>query len=270
MARKKRLIIPIFIPFGGCTNRCVFCDQAGIIGEDSMPSSGDVKATIEKYLSTWKGAGRREVGFYGGSFTGLPAALQKSYLESAYEFVSRKRVDALRLSTRPDYVSRERLALLSDYGVETVELGVQSMLDEVLKLSGRGHRASVSISAVGLIKGEGFKVGLQIMPGLPGDTYTSILDTARSVAELGPDFVRVYPTLVIRGTPLHRMYLKGEYTPWGLEDMVDVCRAVYSLFKGAGIPVVRFGLQPTRELERGLVSGPYHPAFRQLVMQTTR
>jgi histone acetyltransferase (RNA polymerase elongator complex component) len=267
MARKKQLIIPVFIPFGGCPHKCVFCNQAGITGESSLPSSGEVKATIYKYLSTWqgKGGGRREVAFYGGSFTGLPMALQKSYLESAYEFVINKRVDSLRLSTRPDYISGDKLAFLSDYGVETVELGVQSMSDEVLKLSGRGHGVSSTVRAVGLIKGEGFKVGLQIMPGLPGDTFASILYTARRVAELGPDFVRIYPTLVIRNTPLQRMYLDGEYTPWGLEDMVDVCREVSKLFKAAGIQVVRMGLQPTDELERSLVAGPFHPSFRQLV-----
>jgi histone acetyltransferase (RNA polymerase elongator complex component) len=273
MARKKQLIIPVFIPFGGCPHKCVFCNQAGITGEDTLPSPGVVKATVERYLSTWEGrwegkgegGGRREVAFYGGSFTGLPPALQKSYLECAYGYVLKKRVDALRLSTRPDYIFRGGLALLKDYGVETVELGVQSMSDEVLSLSGRGHGADITVSAVELLRMEGFKVGLQIMPGLPGDTRASIIETARRVAELEPDFVRVYPTLVIRGTPLERMSTDGVYTPWPLEEMVEVCRDLSILFKKAGIPVVRFGLQPTDELEKNIVAGPYHPAFRQLV-----
>lgn len=278
MARKKQLVIPLFIPFGGCAHRCVFCNQAGITGRTAMPRPVDVRATIERYLSTWEGGeggqggegrgngtGRREAAFYGGSFTGLPEALQKDYLESAFEFVSDKRIDALRISTRPDYVSSEKLPLLKKYGVETVELGAQSMTDEVLELSGRGHDSQATVRAVGLLKGEGFKVGLQIMPGLPGDTRKTIINTAREVAGLGPDFVRVYPTLVVRDTPLYAMYLKGEYTPWGLQDMVDVLSAVSKVFRGAGIPVIRMGLQPTEELEETIVAGPYHPSIRQLV-----
>ena len=139
------------------------------------------------------------------------------------------------------------------------------MSDEVLELSGRGHDSRATVRAVGLLKGEGFKVGLQIMPGLPGDTRETIIATAREVAGLGPDFVRVYPTLVVRDTPLHAMYLKGEYTPWGIEDMVDVLSAVSKVFNDAGIPVIRMGLQPTEELEESIVAGPYHPSIRQLV-----
>ncbi len=265
MARKKQLIIPIFIPFAGCPHRCVFCNQAAITGGYRLPSPGDVSETVRSYLSTWNGPGRREVAFYGGNFTGLPEALQRDYLETAYEFVLNKTIHALRLSTRPDYISRETLHLLSRYGVETVELGVQSMKDEVLKLSGRGHDSMATVRAVKLLKGEGFKVGLQIMPGLPGDTRATIIETTRRASELRPDFVRVYPTLVVGDTPLHGRYLRGEYAPWALEEMVDVLREVYGIFNDSGIPVIRMGLQPTKELEESIVAGPYHPSLRQIV-----
>lgn len=265
MGRKHHLIIPIFIPFGGCPNRCVFCDQNGITGDAGLPSVDEVAATISGYLSTWKGSGPKEAAFYGGSFTGLPEDIQKRYLETARGFVSRGLIDSIRLSTRPDYISRPVLDMLRSYGVKTVELGAQSMSEEVLRLSGRGHGPEDTIKAAGLLKEHGFCLGLQFMPGLPGDSYESIISTTRQVIELRPDFVRVYPALVLRGTPLHKMYSAGHYRPWPLDEMVEVCRGAAALLKEAGIPIIRMGLHPSKELEDSLISGPYHPSFRQLV-----
>ena len=155
--------------------------------------------------------------------------------------------------------------LLREYGVGTVELGVQSMDNEVLRLSGRGHTAKDTVRAVELLKMAGLTIGLQMMPGLPGDTRETILATAREVISLRPDFVRVYPTLVIKNTPLERIYRRGDYRPWPLDAMVAVCREVMSLFDEARVPVIRVGLQPTAELEESIVAGPYHPSFRQLL-----
>lgn len=265
MGRKKRLIIPVFIPFGGCPHQCVFCDQKSITGYSGLPSLEDVAATIESYLSTWKGEGRREVAFYGGSFTGLPEEAQKRYLEAAYNFISDGRLHSIRVSTRPDYISENVIDHLKGYGVDTIELGVQSMSDEVLRLSGRNHSVKDTIIASNLIRGSGISLGVQFMPGLPGDTTGSIIDTAENVIRLRPDFVRVYPALVLKDTPLYRMYLSDIYRPWALEEMALVCRTVLEMFKKAGIPVIRMGLQPTRELEENLVAGPYHPSFRDIV-----
>ena len=264
-SQKKRLIIPLFIPHAGCVHQCVFCNQTDITGRASLPTLAEVRETISAYLATWKGTGPREVAFYGGSFTGLDATLQARLLGAVSPFVAAGEIDALRVSTRPDMISRDGVALLKRYSVKTVELGVQSMDDGVLRQSGRGHSASDTIRAVEELKGAGMATGLQMMPGLPGDTVETILATAGEMAKLGPDFVRVYPTLVVRGTPLETMYGRGDYRPWSLESMRLVCVKVMALFKEAAIPVIRVGLQPTAELEASIVAGPYHPAFRQLL-----
>jgi len=268
MGKKKRLIIPVFIPFGGCPHQCVFCDQAGITGKAAMPGADDVRSTIEAYLHTWEasgGRGPREVAFYGGSFTGLPKEAQAEYLAVAHRYVREGRIDSLRLSTRPDYIDAEIAAGLTGYGVAVVELGAQSMSDTVLRLSGRGHTAARTRKAVDVLKEAAISVGLQIMPGLPGDTPETVLYTVEETISLAPDFVRVYPTLVLRGTPLHAMFERGEYAPWTLDEMVEVCRRAASLFRAAKIPVIRMGLQPTEELAEAIVDGPFHPSFRQLV-----
>lgn len=261
----KRLIIPVFIPFGGCPHQCVFCDQLGITGSSSLPAIDEVKNTIETCLSTWKGNGVKEAAFYGGSFTGLPMEVQKGYLEAAGEFLRSGRLDSLRLSTRPDYIDREIVGFIKSHGVATVELGVQSMVDEVLRLSGRGHTACHTVEAAGLLKEAGVSVGLQFMPGLPGDTRETVIHTVEEIIKLSPQFVRVYPSLVLKGTPLHRMYLAGTYRPWELDEMVSVCAEAKRLLDYAGIPIIRMGLQTTSDLTRSLIAGPFHPSFRQLV-----
>lgn len=265
MGRKKRLIVPIFIPFGGCPHQCVFCDQNGITGNSSLPEAKEVRETIETYLSTWRGGGPKEAAFYGGSFTGLPIEKQREYLECAFEFVKAGQLDSIRVSTRPDCVNEGVILMLKRYGVNIVELGAQSMDDGVLKLSGRGHTADDTRKAVSLLKDAGLAAGLQFMPGLPGDTEETILKTVQEIIALGPSFVRVYPSLVLKDTPLYRMYIQGLYQPWELSGMVKVCRSISALLKEAGIPIIRMGLQPTAELERSLAAGPYHPSFRQLV-----
>lgn len=269
MSRKKRLIIPVFIPFGGCPQRCVFCDQKGIAGSDRLPGVEEVKEKVEAYLATWKGTGRREVAFYGGSFTGLPMEAQLRYLESVSPYISSGRIDGVRVSTRPDYITGEKVRLLKLHGVEVVELGVQSMSDDVLALSGRGHTSEDTRTAFGLLKGEGLTVGVQVMPGLPGDTADTAAFSARELVSLEADFSRIYPTLVLKGTVLHRMYLEGAYTPWSLDEMVSAVSKIYAVFISSGVPVIRVGLQPTKELEDRLVAGPYHPSFRQLVEKTS-
>jgi len=264
MARKKQLIIPVFIPFGGCPNRCVFCDQETITGLDLLPETDQVAATIESYLATWKSGGRKEVAFYGGSFTGLPMDVQTRYLQVARRYLEAKRIDGIRVSTRPDYINRGTAEHLKRYGVDTVELGVQSMDDKVLRLSGRGHNSRCTEDAVRTLRGLA-RIGLQFMPGLPGDTPETVLETARRIIALSPDFVRVYPALVLKNTALHEMYLNGRYVPWTLEGMVAICREISVLLKEAGIPVIKMGLHPSKDLLENIVSGPFHPSFRQLV-----
>lgn len=265
MARKAYLIIPVFLPFAGCPSMCVFCDQKGITGSRSLPEPGDVRAIVDLHLSTWRRDGRIEIAFYGGSFTGLPGEAQRSYLRVAWEYITAGRVDSIRVSTRPDYISGSAVEMLACYGVDTVELGVQSMSDDVLTASGRGHTAAATVNAVSILRAAGMKTGIQIMPGLPGDSVASVLETVEKVAALAPDFVRIYPTVVLKDTELHEMYLAGAYRPWEMDEMVGVCRKAALRFAGAGIPVIRMGLASSDGLADRVVAGPYHPSFRQLV-----
>ncbi len=267
MAKKKQLIIPVFIPFGGCPHKCVFCDQRGITGQSGMPGLEDVSSRIREYLSTWKGAGRREVAFYGGSFTGLPSAAQEEYLGAAKVFVDAGDIDGLRISTRPDYIDAEIIERLLRFKVEVVELGAQSLNNEVLALSGRGHDAESVEAAVGLLKEAGIEVGIQLMPGLPGDTAGRVIETTRAAVALAPAFVRIYPTLVIKDTALAELYDAGRYAPWSLADMVELLKEVNRIFEQAGIKIIRMGLHSSKELEQSLIDGPYHPDLRGLVAE---
>lgn len=266
----KQLVIPIFIPFGGCEHQCVFCNQDNITGESGLPTTSEVRETIELYLSTWKGIGRKEVAFYGGSFTALKKSLQEEYLSTAFEYVKSGQLEGIRFSTRPDCIDQLVVDFAASYGVDIIELGVQSMDDNVLKLSGRGHSGADVIKASKIIKDNGITLVLQIMPGLPGDGQETVIYTAKTVASLAPSFVRVYPTLVIKDTPLFKLYERGDYTPWSMEAMVDVCREIRDIFESKDIKIIRMGLQPTKELEETLVAGPYHPAFRSLVERGLR
>lgn len=267
MKHKKhsRLIIPIFVPQSGCPHQCVFCNQEKITSKTNVPTSKDVRQTIHEYLETWKGSGEREIAFYGGTFTSIDFDIQERLLSTAHDFIKQGLIDCLRISTRPDAVDETRLNLLKKHGVTTIELGVQSMNDNVLKKSGRGHSSNDVKHAVKMLKENSFKIGIQIMPGLPGDTAETILDTAYEVINLTPDFARIYPTLVIKDTPLEKMFLSGIYKPWGLKDMVLICKKIKTLFDEHEIPIIRIGLQATEELRQNIAAGPFHPSFRQLL-----
>lgn len=261
------MIIPFFIPHAGCPHRCVFCDQKSITGQSSPVDPSSIPQTINEYLRSVPAPGRVQAAFYGGSFTALPVGMQKAYLEAVLPFIDSGMIDTIRLSTRPDAVTENILALLKHYRVRTVELGVQSMSDRVLALSSRGHTAADTVKAVTLLRDHGFDIGLQLMPGLPGDTAGTFMDTVAKVIALKPLFVRIYPALVIRGTPLEGLYRRGSYQPLSLEDAVELCREAFEQFERSGIDVIRTGLQPTDALAAGdaIVAGPYHPAFGQLV-----
>ncbi|MHB8843505.1 MAG: elongator complex protein 3 [Nitrospirota bacterium] len=261
------MIIPFFIPHAGCTHQCVFCDQRNITGKQAPPAASSIPSTISRCLHERAGKGPAQVAFYGGSFTALPPSLQQAYLEPAQPFIASGAISGIRLSTRPDCINAEVLSLLERYHVRTIELGVQSMDDDVLRLSGRGHTAADTVRAVRLLREHGFLIGLQLMPGLPGDSTGIFQATVGQVIGLKPDFVRIYPALVIRDTPLAAMYNTGRYAPLALDAAVTLCREALDRFEEAGIEVIRIGLQATDELESPgtIVAGPFHPAFRQLV-----
>ncbi len=261
------MIIPFFIPHSGCPHQCVFCNQKNITGLSKSEEASSIPKKITEYLKAGGSGEPVQAAFYGGSFTALPAEQQRSYLEAVRPFILSGRIKSIRLSTRPDNINREILTLLKEYTVQTVELGVQSLDDRVLTLSGRGHSASDTVHAVQLLREYDFAVGFQLMPGLPGDSAGGFQDTVDKAIALKPDLVRLYPALVIKGTPLEELYRAGRYTPLSREDAVALCRDALLRFEERGIEVIRIGLQTTDELEKpGTIrAGPYHPAFRQLV-----
>jgi len=261
------MIIPFFIPHSGCPHQCVFCNQKKITGQNKSAEVSSVPQRINDYLKSDATDEAVQIAFYGGSFTALPVETQKAYLEASRPFIESGQAKGIRLSTRPDSINREILALLKGYHVQTIELGAQSMDDRVLSLSGRGHSAVDTENAARLLREEGFLVGLQLMPGLPGDSAEKFIDTVDKIIALKPDFVRLYPALVIKGTPLEGLYMRGQYTPLSLDEAVSFCSQALLKFEDAGIEVIRIGLQPTEELEKPgtILAGPYHPAFRQVV-----
>lgn len=265
----KPFIIPIFIPHMGCPHRCVFCNQTSITGRTNQTLSPEqVRARITEFLG-FKGVHRSpvEVAFYGGNFLGLPTSSRMSLLDEAQRFVEKGQVESIRFSTRPDTVTEASIEALGLYSVRAIEVGAQSMEDTVLRLSQRGHTVEDTRRSVELLKCRGLRVGLQIMPGLPGDTSESILETGLRVAELKPDFVRIYPTIVVTKTLLEKWYFAGRFKPLSLPDAVELTKKLYLLFQARGISVIRMGLQASSSLlEPGsIVAGPFHPAFGHLV-----
>jgi histone acetyltransferase (RNA polymerase elongator complex component) len=269
MATARPLIIPVFIPHQGCPHDCIFCNQGAITGEAARtPSSDQIYKEIRRYLQY----GRRQrpttqISYFGGNFLGLKPTTIGYLLEAAMAFVRTGQVDGIRFSTRPDAVSRQRLELLADYPISTVEIGVQSMNDRVLAIAGRGHRSTDTVVAARRIKARGYQLGLQMMVGLPGDDDGKAMQTARRMAALTPDFVRIYPTLVLKGSRLADWFASGRYHPMPLADCVNLVKQIFLFFKSNAIPVVRMGLQVTDGLADpgNLLAGPYHPAFGHLV-----
>ncbi len=260
------LIIPIFLPNLGCRERCLFCNQKAT--EEGLPSPSSIRSFIEASLAGIprnKKNRKKQVAFYGGSFTATHRDDQVRYLKEVEPFLDSGLVDSIRISTRPDALDEETLFLLKEYGVKTVEVGVQSMIDEVLTLANRGHCAKDTVDAVPRLKSENFEVGLQLMIGLPGDTCDRFLRTLDQVVELRPDFVRIHPTLVLKGAPLETLWRKGGYHPLSLEEAVHWLKKGILRLENSSLSIARIGLQPTRELQRDFLGGPYHPTFRQLV-----
>lgn len=260
----RRAVIPLFVPHLGCPHACVFCDQRHISGAAAPADAGTVEAALAGAAKIPAPEGR-ELAFYGGSFTAIPADMQEALLAPAWKARQAGFLSGIRLSTRPDCIDEAVLARLARYGVTTIELGAQSMDPEVLRLSGRGHGAADTVRAAELVRRAGFSLILQMMTGLPGDSPEKSRKTARALAERKPAGVRIYPTVVIRDTQLYARWQAGSYRPQSLEAAVELCADLLDIFQAAEIPVIRLGLQPTAELSAGLaVAGPYHPAFGEL------
>ncbi len=268
-SNKRPFIIPIFLPHAGCPHQCVFCNQVSITGSNQTAVNADqIRSQIHQFLE-YKHDRRKpvQISFYGGNFLGLKIDEITRLLDLATEFIGRGQVDSIRFSTRPDTITPEHLDIISKYPVETVELGVQSMDDHVLALAERGHSAADTMRAVEQLKEHPLNIGLQLMVGLPGDTEARSLSTAEKIAALQPDFVRIYPAIVVKNSRLAKMYRSGVYTPLSLGETVTQVKKLYLLFKKHDIQVIRMGLQATEDLEDDttVLAGPYHPAFGHLV-----
>jgi histone acetyltransferase (RNA polymerase elongator complex component) len=262
----KTTVVPFFIPHFGCPHRCIFCNQERITGAAGLPCEAEILGRIREYRRT-SGASGVEAAFYGGSFTCLHRSDQERLLQPLQPFLETGEVRSVRVSTRPDAIDADRLSYLRSMGVTTVELGVQSMDDNVLELSRRGHTAREVVSAVSCLRAFGMRVGLQLMPGLPGDNPHISLKSMSSILSLVPDFIRIYPALVIAGTRLERDYADGRFKPMSLETAVTLCKVMLHRAMKASIPVIRLGLPWTANPagEGAIVAGPWHPAFRQMV-----
>jgi histone acetyltransferase (RNA polymerase elongator complex component) len=265
----RPFIVPVFIPHAGCPHRCVFCNQTAITGRPAgQADSGDWRTRAREFLRFQrKPGGIVQIAFFGGNLLGLAAGHIRRLLAEASDFVRAGEVQGVRFSTRPDTVNRQTLDLLKHFPVQTVELGAQSMDDDVLRRSGRGHTAADTSAAVDRLKDRGYEVGLQMMVGLPGDDGARLMETGRRIAAFKPDFVRIYPTLVLAGSLLETWYHEGRYRPLSVDEAVQQTMLLYRLFRQQGIPVIRTGLQPTEEITAGsaVVAGPFHPAFGHLV-----
>ncbi|OIO99548.1 MAG: hypothetical protein AUJ98_10665 [Bacteroidetes bacterium CG2_30_33_31] len=260
--------IPVFIPEIACPHRCVFCNQETITGIHKAPKAEEVKSLVMSYLSTINRKNTEiKIAFFGGSFTGLPIEIQEDYLKSIQPLIVGN-ITGIRISTRPDYINFEGLQILKKYHVSNIELGAQSMDDEVLRLSGRGHDHKKVLQAAELIKSQGFQLGLQMMIGLPGDSFEKAMETARLIVNAGADETRIYPTLVIKDTVLEQRWLKGSYQPLTLEEAVRQSSELYKYFEKNKIKILRVGLYPSEELvdNSGFLAGPFHNSFKELVM----
>lgn len=263
-------MIPFFIPHVGCPYVCTFCNQSRITGQSGIShlTPDYIKDTITEYVGSKRNDKYWEVAFYGGSFTAIHTELQHQLLAPASEMLKSGIIDGIRCSTRPDAVGDEAITLLQSYGVKTVELGVQSMNDDILIDAKRGHTAQEVVEAVARLKKRGMIVGVQLLPGLKGETWETILETAIAVVKLEPDFVRIYPVLVIENTELADQYRSGEYKPLSTEQAITYCAFLKEWFEEHNIEVIRTGLQSSEELDSGnsLIAGPYEPAMGELVV----
>lgn len=260
--------IPFFIPELACPYRCIYCNQCTISGVTDQPHPAEVSKKINSYLQTIpQNHSIVEVAFFGGSFTGLPIAIQNQYLKEVKPFIDNGLINGIRISTRPDYIDDETTENLVKHHVTAVELGAQSTDNGVLALSKRGHGFQEIANATHILKKFGLETGLQMMTGLPGDTKYKALKTAEDIINLKADTTRIYPTLVLKNTELADLYLNNQYQPQPLDEAIELSAILFEKFRPAGVRVLKTGLHPSENYydNETLLDGPFHPAFGELV-----
>ena len=259
----KHINVALFVPDEGCPHRCSFCNQKTISGKTKRLTVEDIDSAVETALES-ADCNKGEIAFFGGSFTAIDREYMITLLKRAKMYIDKGLFAGIRISTRPDCISREILDILKFYGVTSIELGCQSMSDEVLKLNNRGHSSDDVIKSAKLIKEYGFEFGVQMMTGLYGDSRFTAIKTAAKLIALSPDTARIYPTVVLENTELERLYRVGEYTPQTVDEAADICSELLLMFHNANIRVIRVGLHSGGNVEEGYVAGAYHPAFREI------
>lgn len=261
---KKHMNVPVFIPHLGCGHSCAFCSQRSVTNVQAAPSPESVAFSVREMLST-RGEKKAEIAFFGGSFTGIPKEEQKAYLEAVQPFLERGEAESIRISTRPDYIDAEIVRFLKDYGVKTIELGAQSMVDKVLLACHRGHTAADTVRASACILDGGLSLGLQMMTGLPQSKAEDEVFTAEQFVKLGAKIARIYPTVVFYDTPLYGWMVSGQYVPPEEEETVSRAARALSILEGGGVRVIRIGLQETETLGQKAAGGAYHPAIGEKI-----
>ncbi len=265
-------IVPIFIMNRGCPNRCIFCNQRATAGNYPPKVTKDYfDATVRSSLA-WNQTKSRhvEIAFYGGSFTGMDSAYQEELLSYAHAFIQKGLVHAIRVSTRPDYITEDKLLLLKKYNVGTVEIGAQSFVDDILQSAQRGHRADSIAQSILILKKLGFRTGLHLMVGLPLETKEQFLYSIDQTVKIRPDAVRIHPVIVFNDTALAVEFREGRYIPLELSEAVELCCLAWEKLSLAGIRIIRMGVHITPEMEKSgmVLAGPIHPAFGSLVLDS--
>lgn len=260
--------IPIFIPELACPNKCIYCNQRYISGQLTQPEEEEIIDKINSHLHTFKIPYEAEVAFFGGSFTGIEISKQIQYLKIIQPYIEKGEIKSIRISTRPDYITKNILDVLKQYNVKTIELGAQSLCQDVLDFSKRGHTVEDVENASQLIINYGFELGLQMMIGLPKDTLEKSKFTANKIVSLGAKNTRIYPTLVIEKTELANQFRAGEYNSLTLDQAIIWSSEIYKIFYNNNVKILRVGLHPSESLinKAELLSGAFHVSFRELVL----
>lgn len=264
----KHYNIPIFIPELACPNQCIYCNQRHISGQLQAVKPEEIKQIIDQHLATFIKPSHIELAFFGGSFTGIDEKDMITYLETVQPYIEQGEIKNIRISTRPDYISEKILDILKRYNVQNIELGAQSLNEDVLAFSKRGHTVKDVEKASKLIRNYGFSLGLQMMIGLPLDSVEKSKETAKKILDLGAESTRIYPTLVINNTELADLYRAGQYKALSLEEAVEWTAEIYKIFSQTDITILRVGLHPSEALIKGeqLLAGPFHVSFKELVL----
>lgn len=262
----KHINIALFVVHKGCPHMCSFCNQRSISGSQKDLTPDDIHSAAQTAIASLseKEAAGGEIAFFGGSFTMIERDYMILLLEAAHEYIRKGIFKGIRISTRPDGINPEICGILRKYGVTAVELGAQSLDDKVLLMNERGHTAKQVEDATLMLKEYGFEVGLQMMTGLYGSDDADSISTAEKIIAMMPDTVRIYPTVVIKGTKLCELMQSGEYSPKGVSETVDLCAKLIPMFENAGIKVIRVGLHSGGNVEEDYVGGAYHPALREI------